>query len=59
MFTVAKFQDLWRHVVPKKRHSAISERPSVPSTPLLPPASVNEHRAENSLSKLFSYSEYL
>uniref|UniRef100_A0A1I8E9T0 DUF4211 domain-containing protein n=1 Tax=Wuchereria bancrofti TaxID=6293 RepID=A0A1I8E9T0_WUCBA len=41
-------QDLWRHVVPKKRHSAASERPSVPSTPLLPPAAVNEHRAENS-----------
>ncbi|EJW70396.1 hypothetical protein WUBG_18693, partial [Wuchereria bancrofti] len=40
--------DLWRHVVPKKRHSAASERPSVPSTPLLPPAAVNEHRAENS-----------
>uniref|UniRef100_A0A8R1TVQ9 DUF4211 domain-containing protein n=1 Tax=Onchocerca volvulus TaxID=6282 RepID=A0A8R1TVQ9_ONCVO len=41
-------QDLWRHVVPKKRLSAASERPSVPSTPLLPPASVNEHRAESS-----------
>ncbi|CAG9533966.1 unnamed protein product [Cercopithifilaria johnstoni] len=41
-------QDLWRHVVPKKRHSAASERPSVPSTPLLPPASVVEHRTENS-----------
>ncbi|VDK66463.1 unnamed protein product, partial [Onchocerca ochengi] len=40
--------DLWRHVVPKKRLSAASERPSVPSTPLLPPASVNEHRAESS-----------
>ncbi|KAK6109810.1 hypothetical protein QQG55_37450 [Brugia pahangi] len=44
-------QDLWRHVVPKKRHSAASERPSVPSTPLLPPAAVNEHRAENSSSQ--------
>ncbi|VDK82303.1 unnamed protein product [Litomosoides sigmodontis] len=44
-------QDLWRHVVPKKRHSAASERPSVPSTPLLPPASVSEHRTENSLSQ--------
>ncbi|MCP9266251.1 Proline-rich protein 12 [Dirofilaria immitis] len=44
-------QDLWRHVVPKKRHSAASERPSVPSTPLLPPASVNEHRTESSSSQ--------
>ncbi|VBB28185.1 unnamed protein product [Acanthocheilonema viteae] len=44
-------QDLWRHVVPKKRHSAASERPSVPSTPLLPPASVNEHRTENLLNQ--------
>ncbi|EFO26231.2 hypothetical protein LOAG_02257 [Loa loa] len=44
-------QDLWRHVVPKKRHSAASERPSVPSTPLLPPAAVNEHRAENPSSQ--------
>uniref|UniRef100_A0A915Q837 DUF4211 domain-containing protein n=1 Tax=Setaria digitata TaxID=48799 RepID=A0A915Q837_9BILA len=44
-------QDLWRHVVPKKRHSAASERPSVPSTPLLPPASVSEHRTESSSSQ--------
>uniref|UniRef100_A0A0R3S3L9 DUF4211 domain-containing protein n=1 Tax=Elaeophora elaphi TaxID=1147741 RepID=A0A0R3S3L9_9BILA len=44
-------QDLWRHVVPKKRHSAALERPSVPSTPLLPPASVNEHRTESSSSQ--------
>uniref|UniRef100_A0A914USZ3 DUF4211 domain-containing protein n=1 Tax=Plectus sambesii TaxID=2011161 RepID=A0A914USZ3_9BILA len=39
-------QDLWRHVVPKKRHSTTVnsslDRPTVPSTPLLPPASVSE-----------------
>ncbi|VDN03231.1 unnamed protein product [Thelazia callipaeda] len=44
-------QDLWRHVVPKKRHSAASERPLVPSTPLLPPASVNEHVMDSSSSQ--------
>lgn len=40
-------QDLWRHVVPKKRHTAaVAERPSIPSTPLLPPASVSEQRVD-------------
>ncbi|VDN31337.1 unnamed protein product [Gongylonema pulchrum] len=43
-------QDLWRHVVPKKRHSVATERPLVPSTPLLPPASVSEHRPDNTSS---------
>jgi hypothetical protein len=39
-------QDLWRHVVPKKRHNTTVnsslDRPTVPSTPLLPPAPVPE-----------------
>uniref|UniRef100_A0A915BAA0 DUF4211 domain-containing protein n=1 Tax=Parascaris univalens TaxID=6257 RepID=A0A915BAA0_PARUN len=40
-------QDLWRHVVPKKRHTAaVAERPSVPSTPLLPPASASDQRPD-------------
>ncbi|VDK44073.1 unnamed protein product [Anisakis simplex] len=40
-------QDLWRHVVPKKRHTAaVAERPCVPSTPLLPPASASDQRAD-------------
>ncbi|VDM23913.1 unnamed protein product [Toxocara canis] len=44
-------QDLWRHVVPKKRHTAaVAERPSIPSTPLLPPASASDQRADPSTS---------
>lgn len=40
-------QDLWRHVVPKKRHTAaVAERPTVPSTPLLPPASASDQRID-------------